>query len=234
MLKETNSYFGPDGHLNDNGIALYADALMLDRVDDLPANVRSHVEDCVVCQQEIAVLCEMLDENLYREAREEHPFFKTDTQPQKTDAFPYFKIAAILLSVVLAGLTYWFFANRGPEEPVIADEPIITEELIIAENFTSHPFYENLVGQEYRAGTIRVLSPSIDDEFSEQPIGFEWDRADDAPLTLQILNNRTETIHETGDLQKSYQPDIDLDPGLYYWRLESDKELLYVGRFTVR
>lgn len=42
-------HFTKDGHLDGNGIALYADALRKDRVEWLPTAVRRHVNGCAHC-----------------------------------------------------------------------------------------------------------------------------------------------------------------------------------------
>lgn len=45
-------FFTHEGHLDDNGIALYADALRADRIEWLPTAVRRHVDGCVQCLHE--------------------------------------------------------------------------------------------------------------------------------------------------------------------------------------
>ena len=66
--------FGPDNHLNGEGIALVVDALRLGRSDDLPADVRSHVENCTSCKQSILSLYELAGDEAMPD-RADHPFF---------------------------------------------------------------------------------------------------------------------------------------------------------------
>ena len=42
--------FDDNHHLSDEGVALFVDALRLERVEDLPLEIRVHVDDCLVMQ----------------------------------------------------------------------------------------------------------------------------------------------------------------------------------------
>jgi hypothetical protein len=66
--------FGRRSHLSQEDIALYVDAIKLDRSDQMQKELRSHVADCEHCKMEITELCSLLEEQEY--SREElHPYF---------------------------------------------------------------------------------------------------------------------------------------------------------------
>ncbi|MBL7792600.1 MAG: hypothetical protein JNK77_09770, partial [Saprospiraceae bacterium] len=46
------NYFDQHGHLTDEGIARYAEALRQDAVDKLPAAIVQHIEQCESCHSQ--------------------------------------------------------------------------------------------------------------------------------------------------------------------------------------
>lgn len=48
-----DDFFDSDGHLNDAGITLYVEAMLINRRSDLPTLMQDHVEHCAACQREV-------------------------------------------------------------------------------------------------------------------------------------------------------------------------------------
>lgn len=46
------SYFDQHGHLNDEAISLYAEALKSNEVTNIPAAVQQHIDECMICHQQ--------------------------------------------------------------------------------------------------------------------------------------------------------------------------------------
>jgi hypothetical protein len=133
-------------------------------------------------------------------------------------------------------------AGIEPEPPVLIEPEVVTPEVkspserpadMFAANFEPSLFYEALAGQQFRAQALRVLAPSIGEKASGE-MRFSWQGRNIGDMHLQILDNRENTVYKTTTNRTSYLYDVsDLDPGIYYWRLETDEELVYVGKFIV-
>ena len=52
--------FKKSGHINEETISLYVDALMLDNIEIIPEQVISHVENCAGCKKEIIEVIEIM------------------------------------------------------------------------------------------------------------------------------------------------------------------------------
>ena len=105
------------------------------------------------------------------------------------------------------------------------------------DNFTLAPELESQISQVYRSSiTVDVVSPKIAEEF-ENEITFSWKLNEKQPLTLKILDNKENIVKN----EASVTSPVDLalstekfNPGLYYWKLETENDLLYVGKFFVK
>jgi len=100
------------------------------------------------------------------------------------------------------------------------------------EAFDPAPYLEGLLAFHGRASEIRVLSPRNDQIFKES-ILFSWESPEIKPLFLIVLSNRGEPIRRIPVEDNQYKFKEKLEPGLYYWKLESAEEMLYVGKFLV-
>lgn len=102
------NYFTHEGHLDDNNIALYVDALILDKVEALPASVLEHVEDCMKCKTSIIGLFEVL-KNQEEIKRRKHPYFhQQDWSSQRQ----WVKMAAIFLGFIAVAWTIYFLIDN--------------------------------------------------------------------------------------------------------------------------
>ncbi|HGY54989.1 MAG TPA: hypothetical protein ENK44_04765, partial [Caldithrix abyssi] len=79
MGKKDRVFFDDKHHLNDEGIAICADALQLGKEDDLPQKVKSHLSECNACKQDLVNFYSII-ENINQSSAEEHPFFSTNPQ----------------------------------------------------------------------------------------------------------------------------------------------------------
>lgn len=112
--KEKDKYaveqFFEDEHLNDSGITLYVEAIILKREEELPLLLREHAENCPHCQHEILDFYQMM-----KEEKEQffglHPYFDrpknlTFTQKVRQIAPPIARVAAVFLFFTLVSLIY--------------------------------------------------------------------------------------------------------------------------------
>lgn len=106
-----SQFFDEEGqHLNDSGVTLYIEALLLDRVEDLPKSIRKHAEECPVCQHEIADFYDFMKEE-GMEIASPHPFldkksFRTTFRKAMHISSSLGRVAAVVLLTVVSCLGY--------------------------------------------------------------------------------------------------------------------------------
>jgi hypothetical protein len=111
------------------------------------------------------------------------------------------------------------------------------EQNYIAANFDVYPVFENLIREKYRSGLyIRIISPQKDQQFSiYASILFSWESKLYESLKIIILNNKAELIVEIKDVvDNTVIFNKKLQPGLYYWKLETENDLVYLGKFVIK
>jgi hypothetical protein len=249
----TENLFTPDTHLSENSIYIFIDALKLDRTDKLPEEIKEHVEECQQCKKEIIELYATVRGVSYSDG-ESHPFLTPQREPGNI-LYPILRVAAVI--VIVIGTAVFLHLLFSDKEPAIVTEERTPEEIphdkpdedilypeqetlpvgptpteLFAANFIPVPLYEGLVDQQFRVYDQQVLDPTIVQEVTDEAI-FRWNILLPDPITLRIINNRLETIYQKSTTDNSIRYTEPLDPGIYYWRLDTEKEILYVGKFIV-
>jgi hypothetical protein len=125
------------------------------------------------------------------------------------------------------------YVEKGKQDFVSSDSLVVSKQQFFADNFTVSPDLENLVNAHSRALSIQVLSPLNEENFKER-ILFQWKADADDRLTLKILSNKEKTLQTVSVRGSRYVFSQKIPPGLYYWKLESKDELLYLGKFLVK
>ncbi len=258
---KNDKLLNPKGHLTDEAVYLYTDALKLEKTSELPGEVRDHVQECLQCKVAIQEIYDLVRDQDYDSLRP-HPYFDQKKIHTKRSRSIITRLAAaIVIGVGLAFLAYFYFPYS--DMPVAIDEPIeepteiIPDEVepappditepedipaapqepripadLFAANFEQSPFYEILVDQQFRSHAIRVETPEIAEEITDD-IFFSWKSRVPITVHLQLLDNTENVIWSTTTDEQSVTFSSDLEPGIYYWRLETDEELLYVGKFII-
>ncbi|MCK4765603.1 MAG: hypothetical protein KAW12_25610 [Candidatus Aminicenantes bacterium] len=96
-----------------------------------------------------------------------------------------------------------------------------------------NPNLENMIGSPSRSGVVHILSPG-NNIYLQEEILFSWEETKQEPLHLKILNNKNEVLFRYEVKDSRYLFKEELSPGLYYWKLESQSDLLYVGKFFIK
>ena len=91
---------------------------------------------------------------------------------------------------------------------------------------------ENMIGSRLRSGLFEVLTP-LDNRVLKVPIHFSWKEALSGSHTLKIVNNKNVVLYKYPVQGRSFDFTGKLRGGLYYWKMESRSELLYVGKFFI-
>jgi hypothetical protein len=244
-------FFGEGGHLNDDGVALYVDALKLNTLEQLPPAVRDHVADCHECKKNVTELFALLDDVDYSDVRS-HPLFRL-THRSVWRLPLLMKIAAVVAGVAsLATLTYYIGPFRQVQTSKLASQgeldwrvdsvqkgqdtgsifQMATREEFAA-NFKVDPELENLVNRQPRSEALSVMSPTNGSVLGPGAL-FSWNEEGRRPLALSIMNNNGDTVLTENCPHSQFVLKRRLSAGLYYWRIESESELLYVGKFFVK
>ena len=143
-------------------------------------------------------------------------FFKKLIQPFFIPRYRWVTLSAGLSVAVIC-----LFIMKSGHPPVRTDNM-----------FETQPYLEEMISDVIRSESITILSPVIG-EVLEKDIVFRWKGMNEKKLYLVILNNKAQEIY-THELEKSpYKLRRKLNPGLYYWKIESEEEMLYLGKFTI-
>lgn len=99
-------------------------------------------------------------------------------------------------------------------------------------NFWINPNLEYMVNSQLRDETIKVNSPT-NNSVVKNNILFAWESFTTKPIQLKILNNENDILFEYTIRSNTFVLNETLSPGLYYWKLENQTDLLYVGKFFI-
>jgi hypothetical protein len=106
--------------------------------------------------------------------------------------------------------------------------------------FKPSAYMEEWISENLRAGNEdidTVFSPQNGSRFISQPVLFSW--SGNAGI-LRIMNNAEKEILKTtvsprkdGTYSIKINPDKLKKPGLYYWLIENENEVVYAGKFCI-
>jgi hypothetical protein len=235
--------FDENSHLNEEGVALYVDALKIDTLEQLPEPVLEHVSECATCKINIEDLFQLLED--VGRPEERHSFFRPRPKLGSLNRSIFYRIAAVLLVGIglygiirlglpgrdrgkIEGLTQ----NISPSSAGIDTSSKGTAQSLLSDNYAVSPELEDLIGVHYRSSDIEVESPTVGERIHGK-VAFKWAWGEKEKLILKIVNNKGKEIHFAQINENGYEFSGTLDRGLYYWRLETGAELLYVGKFIV-
>lgn len=133
----------------------------------------------------------------------------------------------------------WFFAPAAAAVAIIAFFMITQNKdkspQFAGPSFDSSANLEDVIRHPtYRSSRLlRVISP-VNGAIVSGQARFRWQTDYDGPIYWKLLNNKEEVVTSATTHNKEYVLEkITLPPGRYYWKLESDEDLLHVGEFFV-
>jgi hypothetical protein len=98
--------------------------------------------------------------------------------------------------------------------------------------YSVNPNLENMIGSKLRSGVFEVVKP-INNRVVKCPIQFSWQTELVVPHTFKLVTNKNRLVLEQTVMGKSFTFSDSLVRGLYYWKIECENELLYVGKFLI-
>jgi hypothetical protein len=108
----------------------------------------------------------------------------------------------------------------------------------IASDYAVDPDLESLIEEKFRSElSLKIISPKREQELSiNSLILFHWEGKSNEKLMIEIFNNKAEKIEEIKNINNNNKVMLKkrLLPGLYYWKLETADELVYLGEFIIK
>ena len=104
-------------------------------------------------------------------------------------------------------------------------------------NFIPNPYMESLVGVIMRSGQSTLFSPPRESFVSQgDKVRFEWKRGNGEVALIELTTNQgvcflSKTVKTASGLSISTK---DWEPGVYYWRLVVDDQLVTVGKIWLK
>jgi len=252
-MEVPNSHFRPDSHLTEEAVALYVDALKLDRLRLLPQSILEHVERCETCKEEITGLFSLLVEEDYSQLTS-HPFLRETGRKTQSLVRTILRIAAIIVAVIAIGTIVVALFTGGNDKETVSSvvidrtqrdtssshaltdvqkkEPQEPRKLIAA-RFVESPALEDLMRSTVRSAETEVHSP-VNNSTVRPGSVFRWTTPAQPPFELTILDNNDSLVKSFRLRSTTCIMKDSLQAGLYYWKLVAEGNLLHVGKFTVR
>jgi hypothetical protein len=235
-------------HISEQDVCLYVDALKLRKTDLLPEDIVAHVADCAACKQEVMQLYDTLQDVEYTDA-ESHPYFGLTGKPERRSLPLFYRIAAAIVLMLGAGfMAYYAFVKQPATQEAPTTQSAVVDTVNqnlkhdsqttatvrkdFAANYTPSPNLENLVDDNFRASSITVEFPRNGQSVAGK-ITFRWMSQSEASYKLRIVTNKEKEIYQATTNRGTVLYDKPLEPGLYYWMLLGDGELVHVGKFKV-
>ncbi|MEM7102047.1 MAG: hypothetical protein AAF502_02875 [Bacteroidota bacterium] len=271
-------HFDHNGHLNTEGLALYVDALKLDKTDKLPDHIVEHIDNCKQCHVQAIEMYASVSAIDYSNLGD-HPVLDHGQNKPKPTSRNWLWLFAILLAVTVLWVVN---QNKGEESPsannnehdgnteavqpkeemprdsIITSPPIdidlkdeepLQEETapdnqpennrttkapeLIAMDFTPFDELENQVGEVFRSDDIEIISPPLETRFAfGKIVNLVWEGGSDDTITIKIFDNKNNLVLLRNSAVSPYRIG-ELKHGLYYWKLETEDDLIHVGKFFV-
>ncbi|MBX2872996.1 MAG: hypothetical protein KTR30_12870 [Saprospiraceae bacterium] len=105
---------------------------------------------------------------------------------------------------------------------------------LYAANFVPSESMELLLADQLRSSSVELVSP-VNEKVQnwKSGIDFQWAGIAEVGLSIHLENNLGERIYEQPIVGRRHNVQMELEPGIYYWRLESEEDLLMVGRLVL-
>lgn len=102
-------------------------------------------------------------------------------------------------------------------------------------SFTENKQWEQRLNDRLRSGTdLQMVKPVSGTNYTAKTIEFEWGTPANHKMFLGLLNNENKEVYYQevkGTKAVISVQELGLKPGLYYWILESEEEVLTLGKF---
>ena len=112
MKEDTAINYFFEGHLNDEAVALYAEAINSDDFDTIPEILLLHVEDCHICKKKIITISQIISREIVD--NNDFQFAENGEKIHKLPLLGIIKAAvAVILVIGVGGLAYYSLKTPG-------------------------------------------------------------------------------------------------------------------------
>jgi hypothetical protein len=178
-----------------------------------------HLLYCGKCRRDLATM-EQIIYGIQHEGRHEK---RSDS---KNKSLYLYRIAAAVVLISVAIFLINYILNNRETMSVLKTD--------YANAYIPSKTFENAIANIYRSENFKIIVPKKSEEFNQyQSIKFEWDSKVYDNLNLVVFNNKEELIFEK-KIASPYVYINNLQPGLYYWQLETDDESIYIDKIFIR
>ncbi|MBN1598793.1 MAG: hypothetical protein JW894_10900 [Bacteroidales bacterium] len=119
------------------------------------------------------------------------------------------------------------------EDEVNAERDLDEQKTYLTDHFTPSEKFEAFVNATFRDDNdFELVKPEKTQEFKiNDNIEFKWKTNITEPLTLIFYNNSGKEIFRSSQISKtSYTLNQSFSPGLYYYKLETEENILFFGK----
>lgn len=196
-----------NGHLNEHGIMLYADAMKLVQVEKLPEFIQEHLHNCTFCSTKVIDLFKLIEDLDY--SHQIHPILGLSQDVDFTLDADSSHLEAVLQQLL--------------------DDAI---QLPVFENLIETQFaYRNSKAKDL----FQVLKPQSE-QVCIRFIDFLFSQAITKKTFISLTHHNGRILKELIPIgNKEYRIDIadDFTPGLYYWKVMIEGEKALVGKVFI-
>lgn len=126
--------------------------------------------------------------------------------------------------------------NKEPGIEAHSDSALRRNKPLLAERFVPLSSLESLVGEATRADDILVSQPVPELGISYgDSITFAWKTESSEPVEICLFDNKgtkVRTVRPSGKASY-FMKTLDLEPGLYYWKLLKNDQLVTAGKIRL-
>jgi hypothetical protein len=187
------------------------------------AFLKNHITSCDACSA-------LLKEVEEVEGSQSQSKFALWTIPT---VYRYSIAATIVIALGISAALY--LTNRHhPSTETLPPGQSLAVQGMDPERFTPNAMLENFVGRSLRSGSdVQFITPGVGDTLST-PFTFRWDsQKGGRSYTLRVMDNKNGQVWMGSTGSGSIDFKAQVEPGLYYAKLEADGALVRVGRFVV-
>lgn len=207
-MTTNQTYFDEYGELNILGRMLYAEAIRLNRLDDLPERIYNHVLQSPWASAEIIDLYTLIEDEDY-DTTSLHPSFDMSDKSIGSDMDDIERILKQLKAEAVLNPTY----EKAIKEQVFRSSAAA-------------------------AASLKVKAPISEQLITEDFIDFEWETSSNKDLILTLENSTGRLVKErlsakTKKFRIDLLPKSKFPSGMYYWKLALRGGQLIIGKVYI-
>ena len=177
----------------------------------------SHIANLILSQSEIpkdflAYLDKNPDQQIEIDTLVDFLREESIIKPRKKTNLWFYAVAVII--IISLTVPFWFKTDS-------------------TKNFVINSEYEYLLGDQVRSGAFKFLSPVPSKVIQSDTIYFSWQTDEKSPFYINIFDNLGNEVANLYTDSVHYIYTHKLTNGLYYWKLETNDDLLYLGKFKI-